>query len=102
MGCSNTNVKDEVPNNKKLEENNLNLRTIFYGLFLHRKIKVDNDKYINYEIKGTKLSGISIVFAALFFLIHSFVYFTSFSIIYFIYLIIFCKRKRNINIKINI
>ena len=73
--------------------------TIFYGLFLHRKIKVGNDKYINYEIKGTKLSGISIVFAALFFLIHSFVYFFSFSIIYFIYLIIFCKRKKKYKYK---
>ena len=36
MGCSNTNVKDEVPNNKKLEENNPNLQNA-------NEIKNNND-----------------------------------------------------------
>jgi hypothetical protein len=69
--------------------------SLYFGLFFHRKIKVDEKLYSSYEKRETFLSKASVIIAIMFFLVHSVVYFFPFIIIYLIYLIIFFKGYKH-------
>ena len=62
--------------------------TFYTGLFLHRKLTVNNNPYENYTSKGTSISLTATLIGILFIFVQSIVYFFPFIIIYFIYIIL--------------
>ena len=93
------------PNDDEFSDNNryipllfniLFIVSIYFALFLHRKLKVGVKEFSCYENKTTKLSKFAIIIAVLFILLNSFLYFFVFIIIYFIYIILyFIETKKN-------
>jgi len=69
--------------------------SLYFSLFFHRKIKLDEKVFSSYEKRQTALSNASVIIATMFFLVHSVVYFIPFIIIYLIYLIIFFKGYKH-------
>ena len=63
--------------------------SIYFSLFLDRKLKVKYDEFSCYGFKSTKLSEFAIKIGYLFIFLNSFLYFFVFIIIYFIYLILY-------------